>query len=122
MNNPIEDFFAEKVHPDYKIIVEKFRKLIRTQFPDIKEEMRGGTDKYYGIPVYRVTKIIISLSPTKKGITFSFTEGKRFKDKYSLLEGEGNRSLNLRISKESDYSEEILKYYIEQAVRFDISG
>lgn len=81
--------------------------------------MRGGTEKYYGVPVYRYNRIIITLSPTKKGITFSFTDGKKFEDKYSLLEGEGNKSLNLRLSKNENYKDEILSYYIKQAIVFD---
>jgi len=116
---PIELFIESKVLPRYQTIVEKFRKLIKSEFPDLREEMRGGTEKYYGVPVYRYNTIIITLSPTKKGITFSFTAGKKFEDKYSLLEGEGNKTLNLRVSKADDYQEEVLRYYIKQAIALD---
>jgi hypothetical protein len=119
MKTPIELFIESKVLPEYMPIVEKFRNLIKNEFPDIKEEMRGGTEKYYGVPVYRNKRIIVTLSPTKKGITFSFGEGKKFNDKYALLEGEGNKSLNLRISCIENYSDEIMKYYINQAIKFD---
>jgi hypothetical protein len=119
MNNPIEDFINDKVPLEYRQIVEKFRNLIKTDFPGIKEEMRGGTEKYYGIPVYRAKRIIISLSPTKKGITFSFADGIQFEDKYSLLEGKGNKSLNLRISSIQEYKDDVLKYYIQQAIEID---
>lgn len=115
----IELFMELKVLPPYQPIVDKFRSLIKNKFPNIKEEMRGGTVKYYGVPVYRYNHIIIILSPTKKGITFSFTDGKKFEDKYSLLEGEGNKTLNLRLSKSEDYKDEILSYYIKQAIAFD---
>jgi hypothetical protein len=77
------------------------------------------TEKYYGVPVYRYKRIIITLSPTRKGITFSFTDGKKFEDKYSLLEGEGKKSLNLRVSNIEDYKDEILVYYIRQAIALD---
>lgn len=120
MISPIDSFIDEKVLPQHRKIVENFRKLIKTKYPNVVEEMRGGTDKYYGIPVYRMKRIIISLSPTKKGITFSFTDGKRFDDKYSLLEGEGNKSLNLRLSTIEEFKEEVLDYYIEQAIKLDI--
>jgi hypothetical protein len=119
MNNSIEEFINAKVLPEYREIVDMFRRLIQEEFPNIKEEMRGGTEKYYGIPVYRVNRIIISLSPTKRGITFSFTDGKQFEDKYSLLEGEGNKSLNLRIDSAKNYKDEILTYYILQAIKID---
>lgn len=119
MKTPIELFIKSKVLPEYRPIVEKFRTLIKKEFPDLKEEMRGGTEKYYGVPVYRNKRIVITLSPTKKGITFSFSEGKKFKDKYSLLEGEGNKSLNLRVNKIEECKDEILRYYIKQAIKLD---
>ena len=81
--------------------------------------MRGGTEKYYGVPVYRQNRIVITVSPTQKGITFSFAEGKQFEDKFGLLEGVGNKTLNLRISSLNDYSEEVLAYYIKQGIEID---
>jgi len=120
MKNKVEEFIDSKVIEQYRSIVDNFRKLISTEFPQIKEEMRGGTEKYYGVPVYRNKKIIITISPTKNGITFSFTDGKKFEDKYSLLEGVGNKSLNLRISKSEDFKDEIIRYYINQALMLEI--
>jgi hypothetical protein len=119
MKTPIELFIELKVLPEYRAMVDRFRKLIKSEFPDLKEEMRGGTEKYYGVPVYRYHRIIITLSPTKKGITFSFSDGKKFEDKYSLLEGEGNKTLNLRINNVDDFQEEIFRYYITQAIALD---
>jgi len=115
----IDKFIKERIKSEYQQIYQQFRVLISKEFPFLKEEMRGGTEKYYGIPVYRYHKIIISVSPTQKGITFAFSEGKKFEDKYALLEGKGNKSLNLRISATEDYSAEILRYYIEQAINLD---
>ncbi len=119
MKTSIELFIESKVMPEYRPIVDKFRNLIKKEFPELKEEMRGGTEKYYGVPVYRYNRIIITLSPTKKGITFSFTDGKKFEDKYFLLEGEGNKSLNLRVCKVDYYNNVVLQYYIKQAIEFD---
>lgn len=115
----VEQFIESKILPRYRPIIEKFRRLIAEEFPNLLEEMRGGTEKYYGVPVYRHNHIIISVSPTKKGITFSFSDGKQFEDKYSLLEGEGKKSLNIRISDATTYSDEIMKYYIQQAIDID---
>lgn len=118
-NNSIDEFIKNKVQEEYKPIVEKFRSLISCKFSELKEEMRGGTEKYYGVPVYRLKKIVITLSPTKKGITFSFSESKKFEDKYALLEGVGNKSLNLRIDRIENFRDDILRYYIKQAIAFD---
>lgn len=121
IKSPIELFIESKVLPKYRPIVEKFRRLIQNDYPSLKEEMRSGTEKYYGVPVYRYNRIIITLSPTQKCITFSFSDGKKLEDKYLLLEGKGNKTLNLRISKLEDYKDEILKYYIDQAIKLDAS-
>ncbi|MDG3584182.1 DUF1801 domain-containing protein [Galbibacter pacificus] len=117
--NEIEQFIDAKIKHEFEPIFLKFRTLIKEKFPTLQEAMRGGTEKYYGVPVYRQNKIIISVSPTQKGITFSFAEGKQFEDKYGLLEGVGNKTLNLRITSLTDYSEEVLEYYIRQGIQID---
>jgi hypothetical protein len=119
MQNKVDDFIDAKVIEKYRLIVNNFRELISAEFPQIREEMRGGTEKYYGVPVYRHKRIIVTISPTKNGITFSFTDGKKFEDRYSLLEGLGNKSLNYRISKAEDFNDEIMRYYINQALLFN---
>jgi hypothetical protein len=116
MRKKVEEFIEHKVDEKYREIFSRFRALVFSEFPQLKEEMRGGTEKYYGVPVYRLKNIVITVSPTKKGITFSFAEGKKFEDKYSLLEGTGNKTLNLRISKPEDFSEEVMRYYIRQGL------
>jgi hypothetical protein len=117
--NPIDMFIEEKVLEAYRPIIAMFRALVQKEFPILKEEMRGGTEKYPGVPVYRHNKIIITISPTKKGITFSFSEGKKFEDTYGLLEGVGNKTLNLRLTKVEEYDDDILRYYILQAIEHD---
>lgn len=117
--NKIEQFIEEKIKPEFRPIFLNFRTLVKNKFPLLQEEMRGGTEKYYGVPVYRNNKIIVTVSPTQKGITFSFTDGKKMKDKFRRLEGVGNKSLNLRITNLKYYSDELLEYYIMQAIAID---
>jgi len=119
MKTNIEEFIESKVLQYHRPIVEKFRRLIKKEFPQIKEEMRAGTEKYYGVPVYRYKRIIITISPTQRGITFSFSDGKKFEDKYALLHGVGKKSLTLRISQVKEYKDEVMKYYIKQAIETD---
>lgn len=114
----IDIFLHEKVLPEHRDIIAQFRKLIHNEYPQIKEEMRGGTEKYYSVPVYRLNKILITLSPTKKGITFNFAEGAKFEDKYKSLQGKGNKTLNLRLSGVDQFDKAQLKYYIEQAIKY----
>ena len=115
----IDNFIQEKVQPQHKEIVERFRDLVNKNYPALKEEMRGGTEKYYGVPVYRYKRIIVTLSPTKQGITFSFTDGAQFDDVYGKLEGEGKKSLNLRLYSSDDFNIQQVSYYLDQAIQID---
>ena len=62
----IEQFIRVKVKPEFEPIFSKFRILVKKKFPTLQEEMRGGMEKYYGVPVYRQNKIVIKVSQTKK--------------------------------------------------------
>ena len=42
MKNEIDLFIEAKVLPEYQSIVSKFRELIQNEYPEIKEQMRGG--------------------------------------------------------------------------------
>lgn len=115
----LDAFIEDKVLPDYRDLFNVFRKMVAKEYPELQEEMRGGTEKYYGVPVYRLNRIVITVSPTKKGVTFAFSEGGRFKDKYKQLEGEGKKTLNLRLSSFEEFDETQMKYYIDQAIALD---
>lgn len=43
MHTKIDEFIDTKVLPEYKQIIANFRTLIKSEYPAIKEEMRGGT-------------------------------------------------------------------------------
>lgn len=115
----IENFIQQKVLPEYRPLVIAFREFIQKDFPELKEEMRGGTEAYYSVPVYRLNHIVITLSPTKQGITFAFSEGKSFEDKYKLLEGVGNKTLNIRLHNIDKFDAGKMRYYIKQAIAID---
>jgi hypothetical protein len=119
MANAIDEFIKAKVFPQYRPIVEKFRSLIKKEFPEIREEMRAGTEAYHGVPSYRVKRIVAVISPTQKGVTFAFSKGASFKDKYGLLEGVGKAAKNVRLSNVDDFNEDAMRYYIKQAVELD---
>lgn len=115
----VEEFIESKVLPEYRPLVAAFRKLIADDFPELTEEMRGGTEKYYGVPAYRLKRIVVLISPTQKGVTFAFSEGGAFEDKYNLLEGVGNRTLNIRLGSIDEFDPEQMRYYIRQGVERD---
>lgn len=119
VQDQVNTFVKEKVLPEYRPIVAAFRDLIKKDFPELTEEMRGGTEKYYGVPAYRLNRIVVLISPTKQGITFAFSSGKALEDKYHMLEGVGNKSLNIRLKSIDEFDKEKISYYLRQAVEYD---
>lgn len=115
----VDEFITQKVLLEYRPLVEAFRKLVNNKFPQLSEEMRGGTEKYYGTPVYRYHHLLVTISPTKQGITYAFADGKQFEDKYNLLEGVGNRTRNIRLTSPDEFDEQKMSYYLQQAIEIE---
>jgi hypothetical protein len=89
----VDGFVKTKVLPEYRDIVSMLRELMHEMAPDAKEAIS------YGIPVYKRKRILALISPTKKGITFAFSRGAEFEDKYGLLKGVGQVSKHVKIKK-----------------------
>ena len=119
VNDQVEAFVEARILPAYRPIFAAFRELVRRDFPELTEGMRGGTDAYPGVPVYRLNRIVVTVSPTKKGITFNFTDGGAFDDPYGLLEGVGHKTRNVRWSTPEQFDPEIIRTYLRQAVAAD---
>lgn len=109
----VDEFVQTKVLPEYRDIVTALRALMQECAPDAKEGIS------YGIPAYRGRRILAVISPTKKGITFAFSRGAEFEDRYGLLEGVGKVSKNVRIRRVEEINASALRYYIEQALKLD---
>ena len=119
MTEEIDAFVEARILPAYRPIFAAFRALVRADFPQLVEGMRGGTDAYPGVPVYRLKRIVVTVSPTKKGVTFNFTDGGSFDDPYGLLEGVGHKTRNVRWSTPEQFDPEIMRTYLRQAVAAD---
>jgi hypothetical protein len=119
MSEEIDAFVDARILPAYRPVFAAFRALVRTDFPQLTEGMRGGTDNYPGVPVYRLNRIVVTVSPTKKGITFNFTDGGGFDDPYGLLEGVGHRTRNVRWSTPEQFDVDAMRSYLQQAVAAD---
>ena len=109
----LDEFVKTKLLPQYRPIVSILRELMFEMVPDVKEVIN------YGIPVYKRKHALAVISPTKKGITFAFSQGAVFEDKYGLLEGEGKVSKNVRIKSVDALNKDALRYYIKQALDTD---
>lgn len=109
----VDDFVKARVLPEYREIVAELRKLMRELAPEATESIS------YGIPAYRRKRALAVISPTKQGITFAFSRGAEFDDRYGLLEGVGKVSKNVRMKSFKDVNKTALRYYIRQAIALD---
>ena len=111
----VDEFVETRVLPEFRDVVAMLRQLMREMVPEAKEAIG------YGIPTYKRKLIIAVISPTKKDITFSFSRGAEFEDKYGLLDGEGKVSKFVKIKSLENVNMEALRYYVNQAVKLDDS-
>jgi hypothetical protein len=116
MENTVDEFVQNKVLPEFRPVVEMIRVLMKEHAPQAKEIMS------YGIPSYRVKRIIAVISPTKKDITFAFSRGAEFEDRYDLLRGVGKVSKHVKLKTVEGVNKEALQDYIQQALDMEASG
>lgn len=112
-NKIVDDFINTKVLPELRPDVERIRELMKEYAPEAKEIIS------YGIPAYRVHKIIAVISPTKKDITLAFSRGAEFENKYHLLQGVGKVSKHLKFTNAAEFDKDVMNYCIMQALRLD---
>jgi hypothetical protein len=112
-NTTVDDFVKTRVLPEFLPVVEMIRELMKEYAPTAEEVIS------YGIPAYRGKRILAVISPTKKDITFAFSRGAEFEDKYGLLRGVGKESKHVKIKNIKTVNKEALRYYIQQALELD---
>ncbi len=115
MTLTVDEYVKTKILPQHQDIVKAIRDLMRDCAPNATEYVA------YGLPVWKGKKIFAVISPNKKDITFSFTHGAEFDDKYGLLKGNAKLAKHVKIREVQDMSvnEAALRYYIQQALEFD---
>ena len=70
----VDQFIETRVLPEFHPVVAMIRGLMGECAPEAQELIS------YGIPAYRLRRIIAVISPTKKDITFAFSRGSEFED------------------------------------------
>jgi hypothetical protein len=112
-DDAVDEFVTRRVLPELRPVVTMIRALMRECAPTAQESIS------YGIPAYKVRRIIAVISPTKKDITLSFSRGAQFRDKYDLLRGVGKSSKHVKIRDVASANKAALRYYIREALRLD---
>ena len=109
----VDDFVETKVLPEFRPVVARIRALMKECAPGAQEIIS------YGIPAYKAKRILAVISPTQKDVTFAFSRGAEFEDKYGLLQGVGKVSKHVKLKTLAAVNEEALRYYIGQALELD---
>ncbi|NTV84014.1 MAG: DUF1801 domain-containing protein [Bacteroidales bacterium] len=112
-HDDVDEYVKLRVLPEFQPVVAMIRDLMKVCAPGAREMIS------YGIPAYRMKRIIAVISPTKKDITLAFSRGAQFEDKYGLLRGVGNKSKHVKLKNASSTNPDALRYYIQQAIEFD---
>jgi len=110
----VDEFVNTKVLPEFRPVVQMLQRLMRENAPDAREFMS------YGIPNYKGNRGLAVISPTKNDITFAFSRGADFEDEHGLLRGVGRVSKHIKLKAVDDVPEEVLVFYINQALELDV--
>lgn len=108
-----DEFIEKRVRPEHREIVERLREIMRELAPDAREVLT------YGILGWRGNLVLAVISPTKKDVTFAFSNGAQFEDKYGLLKGVGKVSKHLKFKTVQDIDKGVVAYYLNQALALD---
>jgi hypothetical protein len=111
----VDEFVANKVHPEFRPVVAAIRKVMKESAPDAQEVIS------YGIPMYGLKRPLAWINPSKTGITFGFRQGASFADRYGLLRGTPKHARHMRMRNLGEVNEAALTYYIKQALKLDKS-
>jgi hypothetical protein len=109
----VDDFVNRKVTPEHRAIVAKLRALMKKHAPEAKEGVS------YGILAWKMPRMVAVVNATKGHVTFAFSGGVEFEDKYGLLQGVGKVSRHVKLKTVADINPTALAYYIKQAVAFE---
>lgn len=116
MDKQFEHFITELVRPEYRAVAEAFIALVETTVPELRPGMRGGTEKYISVPVWRLARDVIVMSPSQRGLTISFAKGAQFEDAARLLGGKGKNSRTLLLRRTDDVQRPEMISFLRQAV------
>jgi hypothetical protein len=110
-------FVETKIQPDLRPLALKFWKLVARESPELTPGMRGGTAKYIPVPVWRLKRDAMVLSPSSEALTISFANGALFDDPEGLLGGAGKTSRTLKLRTVSDLERPSIRSFLRQVVK-----
>ena len=106
LNKDVTDYIQEANTEQVDILVQ-LRQLVHTSVPDTSEAVK------WGFPVFAKTKDYAYLRFSKQHITLGFYNINKIVDSHNLLEGKGNTMKHIKIKKQEDINEELLKQWLK---------
>ena len=116
MSAEFESFIATRVPEKYQPAARALVALVARVAPELTPGMRGGTEKYIPVPVWRLGTDRLVLSPSQKGVTLSFAQGASFADPEHLLGGAGKLSRTILFRTEAEVANPALVPLLRQVV------
>jgi len=111
--NDIVNEYIEALDPDIAPLFIEIRKAVLAAGAVFNESI-----KWKNCLVYATTKNHIQTVVGKGKVSLIFFDGVSLKDKYSLLEGDGNKARTLRITS-PDFNKKALTDYVQQTLKSD---
>lgn len=111
--NDIVNEYINALNEDIAPLFIDIRSSILAAGPSFNESI-----KWKNCLVYGTTKNHIQTVVGKGKISLIFFEGISLKDKYGLLEGEGNKARTMRINS-PDFNKKALSDYVKQTLKND---
>ena len=102
MTSEHEAFIVARVPEAFRGVAARIIEVIAAEAPGLVPGMRGGTEKYIPVPVWRQGRDLLVLSPSQKGLTLSFADGAALDDPEGLLGGAGKVSRTLVLKTVAD--------------------
>lgn len=116
MDEAFEAFVTARVAAPFQAAARAFAMLVRKVAPELEQGMRGGTDKYIPVPVWRLGRDVMVMSPSQKGLTISFARGAAMADPAGLLGGAGKTSRTTLLKTVEDVRRPELAELLRQVV------
>ena len=89
-------------------ILQKCREIVFATFPDVKERI------IYGGIMFSLSDDFGGIFPSKKHISFEFSQGYSFNDPEGHLEGAGKFRRHLKLKTFEDIGDKRVKFFVKQ--------
>jgi hypothetical protein len=111
--NDIVNEYIENLNTEIAPLFLEIRDCVLGAGPSLNESI-----KWKNCLVYGTTKNHIQTVVGKGKVSLIFFDGVRLKDKFGLLEGDGNKARTVRITS-LDFNRKALKDYVKQTLKND---